>query len=117
MLELLLHWIVAAVAVMITSYILPGVTIEGAPAAFVTAVILGVINITLKPMLFVLTLPINLVTLGLFTLIINAGLIMLTSIIVPGFTVTNFWWALLFGIVLFLVNSVLYSVNRRFARD
>lgn len=103
----LVHWLISAVAVLISAYILPGVTVEGFFAALVTALVLGLVNAFLKPVLLILTLPITILTLGLFYLVINALLIMLTGAIVPGFDVRNFWWALLFGLVLSIVNSVL----------
>jgi putative membrane protein len=103
----LVQWLIAAVAVLISAYILPGVTVKGFFAALVTALVLGLINAFLRPVLLILTLPITVLTLGLFYFVINALLIMLTGAIVPGFEVRNFWWALLFGLVLSIVNSVL----------
>lgn len=97
-------------AIIVSAYLLPGVTVLSFFAAFVTAVVLGIINAFIKPVLIILTLPLNVLTLGLFTFIINALLIMLTGIIVPGFEVTSFWWALLFGLILSLVNFMLNSV-------
>jgi len=102
--KLLINWIIAALAVAITAYILPGVAVQGAVAALVAALVLGVANAVLKPLLLVLTLPITIVTLGLFTLVINAALVLLASAAVPGFTVASFWWAVLFSVVLALVN-------------
>ena len=106
----IISWLAATLAVIISAYILPGVAISSFFAAFVTAVALGIINVFIKPILVILTLPLNVLTLGLFTFIINALLIMLTGIIVPGFEVASFWWALLFGLILSLVNFVLNSV-------
>jgi putative membrane protein len=103
----LVQWLISAVAVLISAYILPGVTVEGFFAALVTALVLGLVNAFLRPLFLILTLPITIVTLGLFYFVINALLIMLTGAIVPGFEVRNFWWALLFGLVLSIVNSVL----------
>lgn len=103
----LLHWLIAAVAVIISAYLLPGVTVEGFFAALVAALVLGLVNAFLRPVLLILTLPITIFTLGLFYLVINALLIMLTDAIVPGFDVRSFWWALLFGLVLSVINSVL----------
>ena len=105
---ILIHWLVNAIAVMITAYVLPGVAVADFWTAIVVAVVLGVVNGVIKPIILVLTLPINIVTLGLFTLVINAGLVLLVSNFVPGFAVSGFWWALLFGLVLSLVNSVLH---------
>lgn len=105
------HWIVSAIAIGVTSFLIPGVqvTIVG---AFILAVVLGLINMFLKPALVVLTLPVTLVTLGLFSLVLNALLILLAEKIVPGFTVSGFWTALLFSLVLSLVNSF-FGVGKR----
>lgn len=109
----LIHFTVSAIAILITAYILPGVYISSLLTAFVLAVILGVINLTLRPVLVMLTLPITVMTLGFFILIINGLLIMLAGYIVPGFSVANFWWAFLFGIVLAIVSSVLQILERK----
>jgi putative membrane protein len=103
----LVHWLVRAVAIIITAYLLPGVRLSGFFAALVTAIVLGLVNTFIKPLLLILTLPLNILTLGLLTFVINALLIMLTSSIVPGFTVSSFWWALLFSLVLSIINYAL----------
>ncbi len=102
-----ISWLVSALAIGITAYLLPGVRLSGFLAALITAVVLGLFNAIIKPLLLLLTLPLNILTLGLFTLVINAVLIMLTSAVVPGFSVTGFWQALLFSLVLVLVNYLL----------
>lgn len=103
----LIQWVVSSLAIIITAYLLPGVAIEGFLAALVTALVLGLINAILRPILILLTLPLNILTLGLFTLVINTLLIILAATIVPGFAVQGFWWALLFGVVLAIVNFAL----------
>lgn len=103
----LIHFVVSTIAILITAYILPGVSVSGPLSAFVLAVVLGAINLILRPILILLTLPITILTLGLFALAINGLLVMLASYIVPGFTVDSFLWALLFGIVLAVVGWVL----------
>jgi len=105
--SLLVHWLVYAVAIVITAYLLPGVQLSGFSAALVTALVLGLVNTFIKPVLLLLTLPLNILTLGLLTFVINALLILLTSALVPGFVVTGFWWALLFSLVLSAVNYAL----------
>lgn len=105
---LLIKWIVNAVAIVITAYLLPGVRLSGFFAALVTALVLGLVNVFIKPLLLLLTLPLNILTLGLLTFVINALLILLTSAVVPGFQVTGFWWALLFSLVLAIIN---YALN------
>lgn len=103
----LVQWLIYAAAIVITAYLLPGVRLSGFFAALVTALVLGLINLFLRPLLLLLTLPLNILTLGLLTFVINALLIMLTSAIVPGFKVTGFWWALLFSLVLAIINYAL----------
>ena len=106
--KLFLHWLLSALAIIIAAYIVPGahVTLVG---ALVAAVVLGGLNLFLKPILFVLTLPITIFTLGLFSIVLNALLIMLASAIVPGFVIAGFWSALLFSIVLTLIHWVFHS--------
>ena len=105
----LIHFIVSTVAILITAYILPGVHVSGLLSAFVLAVVLGAINLIIRPILVFLTLPLTVVTLGLFVLVINGFLIMLASLIVPGFSVDSFWWAFIFGIVLAIIGFVLHT--------
>ncbi|HBU11118.1 MAG: hypothetical protein US57_C0028G0002 [Candidatus Moranbacteria bacterium GW2011_GWC2_37_73] len=107
--HIILHWFLRALAIMITAYLLPGIVLKSFFVALIVAVVLGLFNTILKPILIILTLPITILTLGLFTLVINAGMIMLTSNIVDGFYVQSFWWALLFSLILSLVNAILHS--------
>ena len=104
--KIFINWVIYAAAIMVTAYVLPGVMVEGIVAALVLAVVLGAINVFIKPVVVILTLPINILTLGLFTFVINALLIMLAAMIVPGFGVASFWWAMLFAIVLSVVSWV-----------
>jgi len=106
----LIKWLVNALAIGITAYLLPGVRVSGFFAALVTALVLGLVNTFIRPLLLLLTLPLNILTLGLLTLVINALLIMLVAAVVPGFSVRGFWWALLFGLVLAVINYVLNVV-------
>lgn len=110
--KLILNWVIGAVVILISAYLLPGVMVEGFISALVLAVVLGAINMFIKPILIVLTLPINILTLGLFSLVINALLIMLASAIVPGFSVAGFWWALAFSLVLSIVTAVLSRISK-----
>lgn len=97
---------------MISAYILPGVHVKDFVVALILAVILGIINAILRPILLILTLPINILTLGLFTFVINAFLVMLAARLVKGFSVDNFLWALAFSLVLSLVNGFFHHVKR-----
>lgn len=97
------------IAVFVTANILPGVSIANIWVALVVAIVLGIVNTFIRPVLLVLTLPINIITLGLFTLVIMGGIVMLVSAIVPGFHVSGFFWAIAFSVVLALINSFLQT--------
>ncbi len=99
-------------AVLITSYLLPGVTISGMLGAVIVAAVLALLDAILKPIMIVLTLPVTVLSLGLFLLVINALVILLASRLVPGFTVDGFWWALLFSVILAIVSSLLERVAK-----
>lgn len=113
MIKHIINWILITVAVFVAAEIVPGIEIDGFYVAFIVAVVLGIINIFLKPILMVLALPINILSLGLFTLVINALLVMLASKIVDGFYVDGFWWALIFSLVLSFVHFVLHAVGKK----
>ncbi len=99
------HWFVSALAIMISAYLIPGVhvTIIG---ALVLAVVWGLINVFIKPVISILTFPVTIITLGLFSLVVNALLIILSAKIVPGFSVDTFWSAFFFAIILSLVTAL-----------
>ncbi len=99
--------LVNGLAVFLTAYFLKGVTVKNYLYALLVAVVLAVVNAIIKPVLIILTIPITILTLGLFILVINALLIMLVDYLLSGFKVKNFGWALLFSIVLSIVNAVL----------
>jgi putative membrane protein len=107
MLRMLVHWIVSALAVWITSRVVPGFEVSGAAAALTAAVVIGLVNATLGLILKILTFPLTLLTLGLFWLIINAMMLEFASVFVPGFHLASFKAAFLGAIVLMLVNMLL----------
>jgi len=109
--KLFFHWLIAALAIGIAAYIVPGVTITFM-STLIAAVVLGALNLFIRPILLVLTLPINILTLGLFSLVINALLVMLASYLVPGFFIAGFWTALLFALVLAIINWVFHFWSR-----
>ncbi len=105
--KLLLKLTIATLAIFIASRIIPGVFVEDLVTAIVVAVVLGTLNLFIKPILILLTLPINLITFGLFTFFISAFITILTATIVPGFEIASIWTALLFSVVVSLINSFL----------
>ena len=111
MLYLILRWILNALGVMIVAYLIPGITVSNFYTALVVALVLGILNALVRPILIFLTLPINILTLGLFTLVINALLLWFVSSFVKGFAVAGFgaafWGALALWLVGWLTNSLL----------
>ncbi|UPK70463.1 phage holin family protein [Chitinophaga filiformis] len=106
----LIRLLVTALAAMLSAYLLPGVTIKDFTTALVLALVLAVLNLLVKPILILLTLPATILTLGLFLLVINAVIILLASNLVKGFKVDGFWWALIFSLVLTVVNGIMHSI-------
>lgn len=93
-------------SVLLAAYLLPGVHVRHYGHALLVAALLALINTVIRPVLIILTIPITLVTFGLFLLVINALMILLADWLVPGFEVWGFWWALLFSLVVSLFNSL-----------
>lgn len=106
----LLSWLLSALAVWLVSQIVPGFVVEGAFAALLAAIIIGFVNGTLGFILKVLTLPLTVVTFGLFLLVINALMLQLSSWFIPGFHIEGFWAALLGSIVLSVINMALQTL-------
>lgn len=107
---LLLRWLIGAVSLMLVTYVVPGIKIQSFYTALIAALILGLINSLIKPVLVLLTLPVNILTLGLFTLVINAFLFWLAATIVKGFGVDGFWpafWgALAMSVISWILNGI-----------
>ena len=109
--KLILKFLLNAVAVLILEYILkPHITVDSITTALILAVVLSLLYGLLKPILVILTLPITIITLGLFLLVINALIIMIASKLISGFHVDGFWWAMLFSILLSITQSFLYKL-------
>ena len=110
MMEFILYWLISGLAVGVTAYLLPGVRVGNYWNALLVAVVLGFVNFFIRPFLLFLTLPINILTLGLFTFVINTLMVLLVAAVVPGFKVASFWSALFFGIILAIVNYLLFMI-------
>lgn len=102
--------LLTALAVLVIAKILPGVQVDDYGTAIWVAVVVGLLFLILKPILVILTLPVTILTLGLFLFVINAALILIADSWVDGFSVTGFWTAMLFSILLSLFESVLYKL-------
>ena len=106
---LLLRWIILSVAIMVAAYLFPGIQVSGFGSALVAAMVLGILNAFFRPILIILTLPINVLTLGLFTFVINAFLLMMTSGVIGGLVVDGFGSALLGSLIISVVSWLLSS--------
>ena len=104
-----LRLLLSALAVVLLANILPGVHVATFGIAVIVALVLSLLNFLVKPLLVILTLPVTIVTFGLFLLVINALIILMAGGLVSGFTVDGFWWALLFSLLLSLVQSILFA--------
>ena len=105
----ILKIVLTAVAVLAIAHFLPGVSVVNFTNAVIVAVVLALLRVTIKPLLIILTLPVTIVTLGLFLLVINALIILLADNLIDGFHVTGFWVALIFSLILSIFESILYS--------
>lgn len=107
--QILVNLLLGAIAVFASAYIIPGVSVGSFTTALVVAIILSAVNAFVKPIISLITLPINILTLGLFSFVISALMVLLTAKIVPGFDVDGFVVALVFGMVLSLISGALYT--------
>ena len=107
---LLLVWILNAVALLVVAYVLPGIVVASFGSAMLAALVLGLINMLVKPVLILLTLPITIVTLGLFLLVLNALMFWFAGSILNGFQVNGFWWAVAGAILYSLISGFLSNL-------
>jgi putative membrane protein len=113
MLNMLIAWLINAGALLALPYILQGVQISGFTTALIAAAVLGFLNVLIKPIFFVLTLPISVITLGLFTFVLNGFMFWIAARFIDGFNVTSFWWAVagavVYSLITWAVNSLLLN--------
>ena len=110
--NILVKILLSSIAVIIASYLLPGVAVDSFMTAIIIAVILSVLNATVKPILIILTIPLTVFTLGLFLIVINALIVLMADSLISGFIVDNFWWALIFSVLLSLINALLTDLSK-----
>ncbi|MCD7898302.1 MAG: phage holin family protein [Bacteroides sp.] len=107
---LILQILISSVAVYFTAWLLPGITVKSFGSSILVAIVLGLLNAFLKPILQFLSFPLTVLTLGLFLLVINTIIILIASALMESFHVENFWWALLFSIIMSIVVSILEAL-------
>jgi putative membrane protein len=108
----IVKFLLSGLAVVLTAYLLPGVHVEHYGYALLAALLISFSNVIVKPILIILTIPITILTLGLFLLVINALIILLVEWLVPGFSVDGFWWALAFSLILSIFNSMFSDLTK-----
>jgi putative membrane protein len=106
---IIIRWLVLTVAIMLTAYLMDGIQVNGFFSALFAAAILGILNAFFRPILIILTLPINILSLGLFTFIINAVLLLMVSGVIPGFVIRGFWSAIFGSLLISIVSWLLSS--------
>lgn len=107
--NMILRFLLTAVAVVILSKVLPGIGVDGYISAVVVAVVLGLLNFFIKPLLVILTLPVTILTLGLFLIVINGIIILLAGKLIDGFRVDGILYAIVFSFLLSILQSLLHS--------
>ena len=107
--KFLLRIVIIAVVAFGLAYVLSGVEVDTFWTALVFALVLAVLNVLVKPILIILTLPLTIITLGLFLFVVNALVVLLASRFVDGFRIANFWWGLLFALLLAIITSILFK--------
>lgn len=108
--SILINLLISALAVYLTAWLLPGISVKSYWAAIGVAIVIGLLNVLVKPLLTVLTIPVTVITLGLFLFVIDALVVMLASKLLDSFQVNGFWWALLFSIIVSVVTNLLYKL-------
>ncbi len=111
--KLILRWVINAGTLIAIAYYIPGISVQSFYSALIAALILGLINALIRPVILLLTLPVNILTLGLFTFVINALMFWLASTIVKGFYVAGFWPAFWGALIMTLVSWVVGSLLKK----
>jgi len=109
---MLRNLLINTLSIFAVSYILSGIEIDSITTALIVAVVMAVLNVTLKPLLIVLTIPLTVLTFGLFLLVVNVLVLYAADALIDGFRIAGFWWALAFSLLVSLVNSILFKPAR-----
>ncbi len=110
---MILRWVLFALAILLTGWLIPGISVENFQSALLVAFIMGLINIFIKPLLLIITLPVNILTLGLFTFVLNALLFMLAGFFAPGVSISGFLPAFLGSLMLAFLGSAIFQIPER----
>jgi putative membrane protein len=108
MIRITIKWLALTASIMVTSYLIDGISVDGISSALLAAAVLGILNVFLRPIALILTLPVNILSLGFFTFVINAFMLIITSRLIPGFNVNGFWAAITGSL---LISIVGWAIN------
>ncbi|MCP4047939.1 MAG: phage holin family protein [Gammaproteobacteria bacterium] len=111
--SLIANLLINTISIFAVSYILSGIHVDTFMTALIVAVVMAVLNVTLKPLLFIITIPITVITFGLFLLVLNVLILYAAAYLIDGFQIAGFWWALLFSFLVSLVNGVLFGLGKK----
>jgi putative membrane protein len=109
---MLRNLLINTLSIFAVSYVLSGIEIDSITTALIVAVVMAVLNVTLKPLLIILTIPLTVITFGLFLLVVNVLVLYAADALIDGFHIAGFWWALAFSLLVSLVNSILFKPDR-----
>ena len=109
---ILVNLLIYTISIFAVSYILPGIEVDSFMTALIVAVVMAVLNVTLKPLLILITIPLTVITFGLFLLVVNVLVLYVADALIDGFHIAGFWWALAFSLLVSLVNSILFKPGR-----
>jgi len=109
---ILVSLLIYTISIFAVSYILPGIGVDSFMTALIVAVVMAVLNVTVKPLLILITIPLTIITFGLFLLVVNVLVLYVADYFIDGFHIAGFWWALLFSLLVSLVNSILFKPGR-----
>ena len=104
--------LINTISIFAVSYILSGIEVDSFVTALIVAVVMAVLNVTLKPLLILITIPLTVITFGLFLLVVNVLVLYAAEALIGGFHIAGFWWALAFSLLVSLVNSILFKPGR-----
>ena len=104
--------LVNTISIFAVSYILSGIEVDSFIIALVVAVVMAVLNVTLKPFLILITIPLTIITFGLFLLVVNVLVLYAADALIDGFHIAGFWWALLFSLLVSFINSILFGLEK-----
>ena len=109
---MIINLLINTISIFAVSYVLSGIEIDSFITALIVAVVMAVLNVTLKPLLILITIPLTVITFGLFLLVVNVLVLYAADALIDGFHIAGFWWALAFSILVSLVNSILFKPGK-----